>query len=288
MRRNFLMLTALALLLTACGGDETAGGDTAGGEGATADECAPGNLATFEDSTLTVATGEPAFEPWVVDDDPTNGQGFESAVVYALADQLGYGEDQVTWVRTGFDEATAPGSKDYDFNIQQFSIIDEREEVVDFSRPYYVTNQALVAYDGSPAASAESIGDLVGTNLGAQLGTTSLSYIEEVIQPETPAAVYDTNVDAKSALDANQVDGLVFDLPTAYFITAVEIPEASIVGVFEVSEDQADRFGLLFEEGSAIVDCVDAGLDELDSNGTLESLAAEWLEQAGDIPTITG
>ncbi len=282
MRRPFLLLVALALIVTACG--TTSSGE---GEGEAEAACDVADLPTVEDGMLTVATGEPAFPPWVIEDDPTNGEGFESAVVYAIADELGLSSDQVTWVRTGFEEAIAAGSKDYDFNIQQYSITEEREEVVDFSAPYYVTNQALVAYPDSPVASAASIGDLSSAKLGAQLGTTSLSYIEEVIQPETDAAVYDTNVDAKSALDAGQVDGLVFDLPTAYFITAVEIPEATIVGVFEVSEDQADRFGLLFEEGNPLRGCVNEAIGSLDAAGVLGDLAGEWLEQSGQIPTIS-
>ena len=147
----------------------------------------------FEPGVLTIATGEPAFQPWVIDDDPTNQQGFEAAVAYAVATQLGFTPEQVTWIRTGFDEAVAPGPKEFDFNLQQYSITDERDEVVDFSIPYYVTDQALVAFADSPVTAANTVEDLKGYNLGAQIGTTSLDYIEEVIQPDTPPAVYDTN-----------------------------------------------------------------------------------------------
>jgi polar amino acid transport system substrate-binding protein len=278
------LMLVLAMVAAACGGDGAADGDGDGDEVS----CAKEDLVLVQPGVLTIATGEPAFPPWIIDDDPTNQQGFEGAVAYAVAEGLGFTADEVVWVRTGFDQAIAPGPKTFDFNLQQYSITEARQEVVDFSEPYYVTAQALVAYAGSPAATATSIADLKGVRLGAQIGTTSLAYIEQVIQPETPAAVYDTNVDAKSALDAQQVDGLVFDLPTAYYITAVEIPEATIVGAFEVSEEQADNFGLLFAKGNTLKVCVDAVIRDLRDAGTLDALAEEWLQQEGDIPTISG
>jgi polar amino acid transport system substrate-binding protein len=288
--RRLTPLLGVILVLAACGGDTAATTTTAADTTTTAAaaDCSPESLQTKQPGTLTVATGEPAFPPWVIDDDPTNKQGFEAAVVYAIAEKLGYADDQVVWVRTGFDEAIAPGPKDYDFNIQQYSITEERDEVVDFSVPYYVTSQALVAYSDSPVTEAETLDDLKGYRLGAQIGTTSLDYIEQVIEPDTPPAVYDTGSDAKAGLEAGQVEALVFDLPTAYYITAVEIPEATIVGVLEASDEQADRYGLLFEEGSPITECVNQALEQLREEGTLDALAEEWLQQAGDIPTLTG
>lgn len=277
------LLLACGLIVAACGGDDTGAGD---GDGDVS--CAKEDLALVQPGVLTIATGEPAFPPWIIDDDPTNQQGFEGAAAYAVAEQLGFGADEVEWVRTGFDEAIAPGEKSFDFNLQQYTITEQRDEVVDFSVPYYTTNQALVAYADSPIAGATSIEELRDAKLGAQIGTTSLAYIEEVIQPTEQAAVYDTNVDAKSALDAQQVDGLVFDLPTAYFITAVEIPEATIVGAFEVSEEQADNFGFLMAEGSDLKPCVDQALEELRADGTLDSLAEQWLQTESEIPTIGG
>ncbi len=271
----------MALVVAACGGDST-DTTTADGPGCGVDE-----LELVQPGMLTVATGEPAFPPWVMDDDPTNQEGFEAAVAYAVATQLGFTPQQVTWVRTGFDEAVAPGPKDFDFNLQQYSITDERDEVVDFSVPYYVTDQALVAFADSPVAGANTVADLKGFTLGAQIGTTSLDYIEEVIQPDTAPPVYDTNSDAKSALDAGQVDALVFDLPTAYFITAVEMPDTTIVGVLEASEAQADRFGLLFADGNSLVDCVNGALEVLEADGTLDALAEQWLASEGEIKTIT-
>jgi polar amino acid transport system substrate-binding protein len=296
-KRLMAILTALSLAVAACGGDgaadttttapdTTLAADTTDATDAT-DECALENLDLVNEGVLTAATGEPAFEPWVVDDDPTSQQGFEAAVVYAMAEEMGFTADQVTWTRIGFDEAIAPGPKNFDVNVQQYSITDARDEVVDFSYPYYVTQQALVAFSDSAVTEATSLEELKSYNLGAQIGTTSLDYIEEIIQPDTAPAVYDTNSDAKSALEAGQIDAIVFDLPTAYYITAVEIPEAAIVGALPASEEQADRFGMLMEEGTGLKPCVDRALEALDNDGTLEALAEEWLQQEGDIPELT-
>jgi polar amino acid transport system substrate-binding protein len=304
--RWIALVLGLMLLLTACGGaaetdtsdaDDEAGTTTEAADDAAASEassepataaCDVDSLPLTQEGTLTVATGEPVFEPWMVEDDPTNGEGFESALVYALADQLGFAEDDVEWVRTGFDEAIAPGQKDYDFNIQQYSITDQRDEVVDFSDGYYEVEQALVAAEDSPVAQAESVDDLASERLGAAIGTTSLDYIDQVIEPESQAQVFDDNAAAKAAFDAGQVDGLVFDLPTAYFITAVEIPDASIVGVLPRTDaGEPEELGMLFEDGSELVPCVDEALAALRDDGTIEELEEEWLSQSGDIPTLT-
>jgi polar amino acid transport system substrate-binding protein len=278
-------LALAALTLAGCGDDEPSATDE--GEGTDQEvSCETDGLALKEPGTLTVATGEPAFEPWVVDDDPTNGQGFESAVVHAVAGELGIAEDDVTWIRTGFDESVAPGEKDFDFNIQQYSITPERDEVVDFSDSYYQVEQALVARADGPLADAGSLADLADATLGAAIGTTSLDYIDEVIQPTTESAVFDDNAAAKAAFDANQVDGIVFDLPTAYFITAVEIPDASIVGVLP-QQGEAEELGMLFEDGSDLVPCVDGALAALREDGTLADLEEQWLNQGGDIPTLS-
>jgi polar amino acid transport system substrate-binding protein len=291
------LLLALGLVAAACGDDssddasddtEDAASETTAGDGAC--DTPP----TKTEGTLTVATGEPAFPPWVEgpdaaetgEGDPYSGEGFESALVYAIADQLGIAEDSVEWVRTGFDEAVAPGPKDYDFNIQQYSITPERDEVVDFSDGYYTVQQALVAAEDSTVAEAASVADLQDDQLGAAIGTTSLDYIDEVIQPDSEAAVFDDNAAAKAAFDAGQVDGLVFDLPTAFYITAVEIPDASIVGVLPAAGD-AEELGMLFEDGSELVPCVNEALATLRDDGTLDALQQEWLQAGGDIPTLS-
>lgn len=283
------ILLALALVAAACGDDDAADGD--GGDTVS---CEVADLNLVTPGTLTVATGEPAFPPWVSGpdganfDDPESGTGFEAALVYALAAEMGFTDDQVTWIRTGFDEVIAPGPKDFDFNLQQYSITAAREEVVDFSDPYYTTAQALVAFPDSAVAGATSLADLKDTKLGAQIGTTSLDFIEDVIAPTSDAAVYDTNVDAKTALDVGQVDGLVMDLPTAYYVTAVEIEGSVIVAEFEAASAAPDEFGLLFADGNSLVGCVNAALATLRSDGTLAALEDEWLVSAGGLVSISG
>jgi polar amino acid transport system substrate-binding protein len=279
---------ALTFTLVGCGSssddasEETTTTAAAGGDAGAACDTLP----LKEDGTLTVATGEPAFEPWVVDDDPTNQKGYEAAVVYAVAEELGIDAADVTWTRTGFDEAVAPGEKDYDFNVQQYSITAERDEVVDFSDGYYTVEQAIVAAEDNDIAGATSIADLKGAQLGAAIGTTSLDYIENVIQPDADPLVFDDNAAAKAAFDAGQVDGIVFDLPTAYYITAVEIEGSSIVGVLPEGDD-AEELGFLFEDASPLVPCVNEALAALTEDGTIAALQEEWLNQGGDIPTLT-
>jgi polar amino acid transport system substrate-binding protein len=286
MRRWAVLLLAFGLLVavSACGDDDS--GDGADTDEAAAGSCEPGDLPLKEDGILTVATGEPVFEPWMVDDDPANGEGFEGALVAALAEEMGFSTDEVTFVRTGFDEAIAPGPKDYDFNIQQFGITEERDEVVDFSDGYYTVEQAIVADAGSEIADAESLADLQDAALGAAVASTSLDYIDEVIQPDEDAAVFNDNADAKSALDAGQVDGLVFDLPTAYYIVSAEIPDAEIVGILP-TVGETEELGLLFEDGSELVPCVNEALAALEEDGTIAALQEEWLAAGGDIPTLS-
>jgi len=284
MKRLLALLFALALVVTACGDDDSVDTTAAGAS------CDVADLNLVTDGTLTVATGEPAFPPWVGTadanfDEPESGTGFEAALVYALAGELGFAEGDVTWVRTGFDEAIAPGDKDWDFNIQQYSITADRDEVVDFSDPYYTTKQALVAFPDSAVAGATTLADLADATLGAQIGTTSLDFIEDVIG--TQAAVYENNVDAKAALDAGQIDGIVVDLPTAYYITAVEIEGSAIIAEFEAAAQAPDNFGLLFAEGNPLVGCVNQALAALRADGTLDALEDQWLVDAGGLVTIS-
>jgi polar amino acid transport system substrate-binding protein len=281
-------LLALTVFAVGCGSssDDTASDETTTTAADGGAACDTADLPLKEAGTLAVATGEPAFEPWVVDDDPANGEGFESAVVYAVAEELGIDEADVTWTRTGFDEAVAPGEKDYDFNVQQYSITPERDEVVDFSDGYYAVEQAIIASPDSDLANAESLADLKDAQLGAAIGTTSLDYIEQYIEPSKEALVFDDNAAAKAAFDAGQVDGIVFDLPTAYYITAVEITDSTIVGVLP-QQGEAEELGFLFEDGSPLVSCVNEALATLKDDGTLDSLEEQYLNQGGDIPTLT-
>ena len=267
-----------ALVLAACGSSDDASSSEGGDAG---DSCSN----TLEDGVLTLATGEPAFEPWVVGDAPESGEGFEAAVAIAVAREMGYEGDAVTWVRAGFDEAIQPGTKNFDLNIQQFSITAERDETVDFSLPYYTGNQALVALDGSAAAGA-SIADLKGLQLGAQSGTTSLTFITDVIQPDSEPLVYDDNSAVKAALEANQLDAAVFDLPTALFVSAVEIEGSSVIGQFtRDTGGQGDELGFVLENDSALKPCVDAAITTLTDSGELGDITDQWLE-VGDVAPI--
>lgn len=302
-RRRLYILLALSLVLTACGsgGSDTSttvgettttAGETTTTEASTTtgapDVCSTDSEALFEPGKLTIATGEPVFPPWMMDDDPTNGQGFESAVAYALAEELGFAAEDVTWVRTTFDEAIAPGERPYDFNMQQYGITEERDEIVDFSIPYYVEQKTVVALEGTPAASAATFADLAESTFGATIGTTDLDYIVEVIGiPDADVAVYDDQAGTFAALAAGQIDATVIGLSTAYFITAVEIDNAVIAGVLPDVGGTEGGMGLLFTDGNPYVDCVNAALQTLTDDGTLEALGNEWLEAGGDIPEIT-
>ena len=294
--RSRLLLSALVPLVAstalACAPVEEAapsgsGSSSAAGGSASEDAsaCTPDQLQTRQAGTLTVGTDSPAYEPWFADNDPTNGQGYESAVAYAVAEELGYGEGQVEWVTVPFNNSYAAGPKSFDFDINQISITPKRAEVVDFSEPYYTATQGLIALEDSPVASATSIAELKEYKLGAQTGTTSLTAIREQVQPSSDPLVFEDTNAAKQALLNGQVDAVVADLPTAFYITAVEIPKGTIVGQFE-DPGNADEFGLLFEKGSPLVSCVDEALATLEQDGTLEQIQQEWLSDVVDVPVL--
>jgi polar amino acid transport system substrate-binding protein len=269
------LAAAAALGLAGCASGSDSGGSTES-------TAASGYVA---DGVFTVGTGEPAYYPWVIDDAPESGEGFEAAVAYAVAEQLGFERDDVVWVRTTFDQAIAPGPKDFDINLQQFSITPEREEAVDFSSPYYETTQVVITVEGSAAADATTIADLKPLLVGAQTGTTSLDAIEDVIQPDQGAQVFNTNDDAKFALQNGQVDAIVVDLPTAFYLTGVELDGGKIIGQLPGTEG-ADRFGLVLQKDSALTADVTAAVDALREGGTLDELAAEWLGGDDTAPVL--
>ncbi|MFK8022552.1 MAG: ABC transporter substrate-binding protein [Ilumatobacter sp.] len=267
-----------ALVVAACGSDDNAADES---DGAAGDSCSN----TIEDGVLTIATGEPAFEPWVIDNAPESGEGFEAAVATAVAREMGYEGDTLVWARAGFSEAIQPGAKNFDMNIQQFSITEERDENVDFSLPYYTGNQALVGLDGSAAVGA-SVADLKGLQLGAQSGTTSLTFITDVIEPDSDPLVYDDNSAVKAALEANQIDAAVFDLPTALFVSAVEIEGSSVIGQFtRDTGGQGDELAFVLENESPLKACVDAAITALTDSGELGEITDQWLE-IGDVAPI--
>lgn len=288
--RLLALLMAFTLVGAACGSDsdsEDASSDTtATDDTAAVGSCDVADLPLTEAGQLTVATGDPVFPPWIAEDDPAAREGFESELVYLVAEELGFAEADVVWTSTGFDEAIAPGDKDFDFNIQQYGITAERDEVVDFSDGYYTVQQAIVAAADADIAGATSLADLQDAKLGAAVGSTSLQYIDDVIQPSEEAAVFDDNAAAKSAFDAGQVDGLVFDLPTAFYIVAAEIPDASIVGILP-TVGETEELGMLFADGSELVPCINQALAAVEESGDLAALQEEWLANGGDIPTLS-
>ncbi len=249
-------------------------------------ECAPDQLPLNAAGQLTIATDSPAYEPWFVDDDPTNGQGYESAVAYAVAEKLGFTPDQVVWEVVPFNTSYKPGDKDFDFDINQISISPARAEVVDFSDGYYAASQAVIALKGSPVSEATSIAELADYNLGAQTGTTSLSAIRDVIKPANDPAVFEDTNAAKQALLNGQIDAILADLPTAFYISAVEIPKSTIVGQFQPTTGEQEQFGLLFQKGNPLVPCVNEALAALTADGTLAQLEQEWLSNVVDVPVL--
>jgi|SRR3954454_3178125 len=237
--------------------------------------------------TLTIGTDSPAYDPWFSKNDPTNGEGFESAVAYAVAEKLGFTGDQVQWVKVPFNSSYAPGEKSFDFDINQISITPERAKVVDFSDGYYAAAQAVITLEGSAAEGATSVTDLQDLRLGAQTGTTSLTAIRDVIQPNSDPLVFKDTSAAKQALLNDQVDAILADLPTAFYITAVEIPKSTIVGQFQPETGEQEEFGMLFEKGSPLVACVDQALATLREDGTLDSIEQRWLSDVVDVPVLT-
>lgn len=266
--------------------DEPTGEPTAEPAGDLPAECTADQLATKTAGVLTIATDEPVFEPWFVDNAPESGEGFEGAIAYAVADRLGFAADAVTWVRAGFESVISPAPKDFDFDINEFSITPERAEVVDFSTGYYDVAQAVVTVAGSPIADATSLADLKDATLGAQIGTTSLAIINDVIAPNVQPAALGANIDAVSALQNGQIDGIVTDLPTAFYMAAAQLDDGVIVGQIATAGDDVEQFGLLLEKDSPITSCVSAAVDSLRADGTLTAIAETWLADAAGAPEL--
>ena len=266
----------------------------------TATGCATEDLATKTPGTLTVGTDNPAFPPYFSEPaegeeatdpwefgDPTNGRGFESAIAYALAEQLGFGEDQVTWIAVPFNNSIAPGPKDFDVYLAQVSFTEERTQAVDLSEGYFFSNQALVTTSDSPLASATTLSEVAEYRLGAAGNTTSLTYIEERIQPTQETRVYEDNTGVKSALEADQIDGAVFDLATAFYIVNVEMEDGVVVGQFPSDPGDQEHFSFVLDLDSPLTECVDEAILTMGENGELDSIAAEWLADFLDAPQIT-
>jgi polar amino acid transport system substrate-binding protein len=248
-------------------------------------KAASDTVTTVTAGKLTIGTGQPAYSPWVLNDKPESGEGFEAAVAYAVADKLGFKKADVVWVRTTFDQAIAPGPKNFDFNLQQYSITDERKKTVDFSSAYYSTTQTVITVKGTKAAAAKSIADLQSVLLGAQTGTTSYAAITDVIKPTQKALAFNSNSDAVAALKNGQVDALVLDLPTALYETAADLSNGLIVGQLPTAA-KGDEFGLVLDKGSKLTAKVTAAVDALRADGTLAKLEEKWLTTSAGAPVL--
>ncbi len=284
-----LMLLALAVALVGCAPvDEqatTASSAPAAPSASTA--CTKEQLTLVNAGKLTIGTDKPAYEPWFKDDDPSNGQGFESAVAFAVAGELGFDRSEIEWATVKFDSAFAPGKKTFDFDINQVSITPERAEVVDFSNGYYAVKQAVVALKGGKYATAKTLAELQDAKIGVQVGTTSFDAVKSVIKPSADPNVYNEQVDAINALKNKQVDALVVDLPTAFYVTAAQVEGSQIVGQFSSTGGTPEEFGLVMEKGSALKPCVDKAVDALKSKGELAKIEQEWLGSAVGAPELS-
>jgi polar amino acid transport system substrate-binding protein len=291
MRRTTLaIVSVLALglaLLAGCGGKKSSSSSSTGeGEGAaaTAAACTPSKMQTHSAGTLTIATDKPAYPPYFEEDEPANGEGFESAVGYAIGKQLGYPKAKIKWTVEPFDSSYAPGPKGFDFDLNEVSITPTREKAVDFSAPYYSANQAVVALEDSEAAKAKSLADLKDTKIGVQINTTSLSAVDEEIDPSSKPEVFNSSGDVVTALKNGQVEAVVVDLPTALYLTAAQVENASIVGQFGKAE--GEEWGALLGKGSSLTGCVSGAIEALEESGELEKITQRWMSQAADAPQL--
>jgi polar amino acid transport system substrate-binding protein len=285
--RPVLALLAAAALLSACSpNDDTATAaktptpSASGSASATADGCAKESLQTQSPGTLTIATDNPVYPPWFEDNKPDNGKGYEGAVAAAVAEKLGYQPDEVTWARVPFNNIFKPTPKNWDFDINEVSISAKRKKALDFSSPYYDVSQAVVTTKGSKAAGVTDLAGLKGLTIGAQVGTTSFDAIKSVISPSKSPRVYNSNNDTVKALENGQIDALVTDLPTAFYMASAQLKKGKIVGQLAIT-GTPEQFGLVLEKNSPLTTCVSKAVDEVRSDGTLDKLVDQWLSQGG-------
>jgi polar amino acid transport system substrate-binding protein len=286
-KRLILLLTPIAVLAAIAVSASVAASPTAS-------TAAAATCATVTDGQLTIGTDNPAYPPWFAGgsksswkiNDPSTGKGYESAVAYAIAAKLGYSKAKVKWTYIPFNKAFAPGPKAFDFDINQISITAARAKVVSFSSSYYDVNQALVVNKGTKIAAVRSIAGLRSFKLGAQLGTTSYTYIKNRIKPTQQPSVFNSNAAAVIALKNKQIDGLMVDLPTAFYVTAVQVPNSKILGQFENKGGATDRFGVVLAKGNPLTTCVNRAISSLRANGTLKRLQQLWLAKATGAPVL--
>jgi polar amino acid transport system substrate-binding protein len=274
-RALIALLAAAALVLVACGEKKEPETNQQTASTPSGPSCEKADLKLATSGQLTVGTDKPAFPPYFQDDDPTNGKGFESAVAYAIADQLGFDKSEVKWKVVPFNASFRPGPKDFDFDVNQISITEPRKRAVDFSEPYYESPQAVIAKKSAPAANAASLADLKDAQIGVQIGTTSLDAVNASIQPSKQPKVFDDSNATVTALKQDQVEAVVTDLPTALFLTAVEIPSAKVVGQF--SAPGGDTWGALLEKDSPLTPCVSKAISDLKDSGQLDKITEQWM-----------
>jgi polar amino acid transport system substrate-binding protein len=286
-RNTLTSVGAAALLLTALAGCAPADDSPSASASASPsmDVCPAGGLDTKTAGKLTIGTDTPAYEPWFSNNKPSNGKGFESAVAYQVAQRLGYPAANVTWVSVTFNNAIAPGPKTFDLDINEFSITPERRNAVDFSSPYYLVRQTVITTKGSKIAGATSIAALKNAKLGAQVGTTSYQAITDLIKPSGQPQVFNNNDDALAALKNGTVDGIVVDLPTAFYMTGAQLDNGVIVGQLP-QIGVPEQFGLVLDKGSPLTGCVSKAVDTLRNDGTLAVLEKTWLASTGGAPEL--
>jgi polar amino acid transport system substrate-binding protein len=265
-----------SLLLVGCGG-QGSGSSEQGGSGSK-ESCDIKDPPLYKGGVLTVATDKPAYPPWF-EGDPEHYSGFEGEVANEIADRMNL---PIEWVVEPFNKSYAPGAKDFDFDINEITITPEREKAVDFSDGYFDNAQGVLTLKDSPFADAKTISDLKDAKFGAQVGTTSLDFINETIQPNQEPKIFDTTNDAKSALESGQIDALVTDLVTTVYLRDFEIDNSVVVGQYPRNE----QFGMLFEEGNPLVGCVNQVLGEMKEDGTLQRLKEKYLQQYLSVPTL--
>lgn len=290
MRKSTLaivLVLALGLaVLAGCGGTKKSSSSSSTGEGTTANAsaCTPSQMETHTAGMLTIATDKPAYPPYFENDEPENGEGFESAVGYAIGKQLGYPKAKIKWTVEPFDSSYAPGPKSFDFDLNEISIEPVREKAVDFSAPYYTAKQAVVALEGSEAAKAKSLAELKDTKFGVQINTTSLKAVEEFIEPSSKPEVFNGSGDVVTALKNGQVEAVVVDLPTALYLTEAQVENATIVGQFGNAE--GEEWGALLAKESPLTACVTGAVEALEESGELEKITTRWMSQAANAPEL--
>jgi polar amino acid transport system substrate-binding protein len=292
-----VVLMAVAMFVAACGGSTASVSPSASASADTS--CAPENLALKTPGVLTLSTDNPAYSPWFqggnegaevwvgdYNNDPANGEGYEGAVAYAIAEKLGFSKEQVTWIVTAFDQSFAPGEKSFDLFMNQVSIKADRAEAIDFSNGYYDVAQGVVTVEGSKIAGATNIAELKGAKLGTQIGTTSYDAILNVIAPDQEPAVFNTMDEAVAALQAGQIDGVVADVPTTFYMRDAQLDGGVIIGQLKGTSDGAEQFGVVLQKGSPLTACVNIAIDALKADGTLDALLLEWIGGSGSAPEI--